>query len=117
VVRKIDAGTGTIGVLVNDPTIANDVASITGSIARGEGTVGALVVRPELYDNLRTISEDIAVVTGALRRGEGTLGKLVLDDDIYRQIKTALNIVTRSLEELREAAPITTFTSIFFSAF
>ena len=117
IVRKIDSGTGTFGVLVNDPAIADDIALVSGRLARGEGTVGALLARPEVYDNLRAITDDIAVLSGALRRGEGTLGKLVLDDDVYRQIKTALNIVTRSLEELREAAPITTFTSIFFSAF
>ena len=32
-------------------------------------------------------------------------------------VKTAIRIVQRSLEEFREAAPITTFTTVFFGAF
>jgi hypothetical protein len=40
-----------------------------------------------------------------------------MSDDIYQQIKAALLIVQRALEEYREAAPVTTFTSVFFGAF
>ncbi len=116
IVKKVDEGVGTVGVLINDPTVADDLALVSGRLARGEGTVGALLTRPEVYEDLRAITEDIAVATAALRKGEGTIGRLVFDDDIYRQIRSALNIVVRSLEELREAAPITAFTNVFFSA-
>lgn len=116
VTEKIDRGEGTIGVLVNDDTIARDVGDIVGRVSRGEGTIGALLVRPEVYDNLREITEDIAVVTSALRSGQGSFGRLVMDDELYQQLRTALQTVQRSLEEFREAAPITTFTSVFFGA-
>lgn len=114
--EKIDRGDGTIGTLVNDDAIARDVGAIVGRVARGEGTIGALLVRPEVYDNLREITEDVAVVTSALRSGQGSFGRLVMDDELYQQLRTALQTVQRSLEEFREAAPITTFTSVFFGA-
>lgn len=117
IVARVDAGEGTLGMLVRDDTLAKNLTSITGKIERGEGTLGALLVKPDVYENFRSASEDIAVVTNAVRNGRGSLGKLMMDDDLYQQIKTALSIVQRALEEYREAAPITTFTSVFFAAF
>lgn len=117
ITRKIDEGRGLVGTLVNDDGLAQDVRDTIGTIARGEGTIGALIVRPEVYENLRAITEDASVVMSTLRSGQGSIGRLVMEDEIYQSVKTALQIVSRSLEEYREAAPITTFTSVFFSAF
>jgi len=117
IAKKIDEGRGLAGALVNDDGIAQDVRDTIGGIARGEGTIGALLVRPEVYENVRTITEDISVMMSTVRSGQGSIGRLVMEEEIYLQVKTALQLVSRSLEEYREAAPITTFTSVFFSAF
>lgn len=117
ITRKIDEGRGLVGTLVNDEELAQDVRDTIGGIARGEGTIGALIVRPEVYEDLRTFMDNLASVTSTVRSGQGSLGRLVMEEEIYQQVKTALQIVSRSLEEYREAAPITTFTSVFFSAF
>jgi len=117
IVQKIDEGRGLAGVLVNDEALAEDVRNTIGAVARGEGTIGALFVRPEVYDNIRAITEDFAIVSSQLRSGQGSMGRLFMEDEIYQEVKRALQIVSRSLEEYREAAPITTFTSVFFSAF
>ncbi|MBL8693997.1 MAG: MCE family protein [Planctomycetes bacterium] len=117
ITRKIDEGRGLAGTLINDDALAADVRETMASVARGEGTIGALIVRPEVYENFRAITDDVAFMTSTLRSGQGSLGRLVMEDEIYQQLKLALQIVSRSLEEYREAAPITTFTSVFFSAF
>lgn len=117
ITKKIDDGQGTIGVLINDETIARDVQTITRNLADGQGTIGALLTRPEVYDNMRQMTEDLAAVTSSIRSGQGTIGRFVMDDDLYQDLKTAVRIVQRALEEFREAAPITTFTSVFFGAF
>jgi hypothetical protein len=70
-----------------------------------------------VYENNRDTTENLAVLTGAIRNGQGSIGRLIMSDDIYQQIKAALLIVQRALEEYREAAPVTTFTSVFFGAF
>jgi phospholipid/cholesterol/gamma-HCH transport system substrate-binding protein len=116
-VGRIERGEGTIGMLVHDDAIARDVATVTDKLARGEGSLGAMLTKTEVYDNVREASENLAAVTGAVRDGQGSLGRLVMDDEVYQQIKTALLIVQRALEEYREAAPVTTFTSVFFGAF
>ncbi len=117
IAQKIDKGQGTFGVLVNDDTIARSIQVTADNLANGKGTIGALMNNPAVFDNLRQATENIAVFSDALRSGQGTIGRLVLDDDLYQDIKTAMRIVQRSLEEFREAAPITTFTTVFFGAF
>ncbi|MDZ4773086.1 MAG: MlaD family protein [Planctomycetota bacterium] len=117
VAQKIDAGQGTLGALVNDDSIARNVELITKNVAEGQGTIGALLTKSDVYDNLRQVTEDFAVVTSSIRSGQGTIGRFVMDDDLYQDLKTAVRIVQRALEEFREAAPITTFTSVFFGAF
>jgi phospholipid/cholesterol/gamma-HCH transport system substrate-binding protein len=117
VVAKIERGEGTVGKLLGDDSIANDIAGVTHKLNSGDGTLGALLTRSDVYDNLREITENVAVVSGTVRSGQGSLGRLVMDDEIYQQVKSALLIIQRALEEYREAAPVTTFTSVFFGAF
>ena len=114
---RINAGEGTAGRLVNDPEIADRIESILVKADEGEGTVGQLLNEGELYAKLDQVADDLSAASAAIRAGDGTLGKLVMDDALYIQIQEALNVVTLSLEEYREAAPITTFTSVLFGAF
>jgi phospholipid/cholesterol/gamma-HCH transport system substrate-binding protein len=110
-------GQGTVGRLITDDTIATNLASLTAKLDDGQGTLGALFSRADLYENLLQASDDIAMITSQVREGKGSLGQLVMADDVYQQLRTALQIVQRSLEEFRESAPVTTFTSVFFGAF
>jgi phospholipid/cholesterol/gamma-HCH transport system substrate-binding protein len=114
---KINTGEGSIGRLVSDPTAAQRIESILAKADSGEGLLAHLLTDEELPAKLDQVASDLATASNALRTGEGTLGKLVMDDALYRRLEQALNQVTLSLEEYREAAPITTFTSVLFGAF
>jgi phospholipid/cholesterol/gamma-HCH transport system substrate-binding protein len=48
----------------------------TEKISRGEGTVGRLVQDPKLYDNLVTLTKELSAFADQVNRGQGTLGKL-----------------------------------------
>jgi phospholipid/cholesterol/gamma-HCH transport system substrate-binding protein len=117
ITRKIDSGDGTLARLVNDSELVDDVQKVVHTVAEGKGSIGKALMKEELYENLRETTENLAVVTGVVRSGQGSLGRLMMDEELYVQVKAALMIVQRALEEYREAAPITTFTSIFFNAF
>ncbi|MEO6708224.1 MAG: MlaD family protein [Planctomycetota bacterium] len=114
---KINNGEGTLGRLVVDPTMANDLQELIASVRRGDNTIGKLFTSSEIYDKLAKVSDDLSVATDALRNAKGSIGKLVMDDGLYVQIQKALATVTAGLEEYREAAPITAFTSVLFSVF
>lgn len=110
-------GRGTVGVLLADDSLAREATAVIHKLNEGSGTFAALLNKSDVYDNLLETSENVAAVTGALKNGQGALGKLINDDELYQQIRAALAVVQRTLEEYREAAPITTFTSVFFGAF
>lgn len=114
---RINAGEGTLGRLVVDDAIASDVQEITRRLREGDGTLGKLLTEDELYDRLAQVSADLQKASSAIAEGRGTLGRLLVEDEVYEDLRKALAVVTRSLEEFREAAPVTTFTSVIFGAF
>ena len=71
----------------------------------------------ELYETVRSIADDLSASSRALREGEGTIGKLVHDDELYEELRRALATLTGTLEEAREAAPITTLLNSLFLGF
>ncbi len=117
VVAKAKAGEGTLGRLLNDSQLYDDLALVSNRLALGEGTLGKLLTEETVYDNLNAISEDLAALSDALRNGDGTIAKLINDDQLYRDLQEVIGVALKGLEEYREAAPITTFTSVLFGAF
>jgi phospholipid/cholesterol/gamma-HCH transport system substrate-binding protein len=111
--ERINTAEGTLWKFLEDPELYNRVMSATENIE--QSTIGKLISNDELYAKLDKVATDISAATGALRNAEGTLGKLVMDRALYDDVQRALNILTRTLEEYREAAPLTTFSSILFS--
>ncbi len=120
----IEAGEGAVGALLKDKELAAKLREIVASADRmaagleaGEGTLGALLKDDEVFENARKISVNLVAVTDKLNSGEGTLGRLIHDKGLYIQVERALGLITLSLEEYREAAPVTTMTNVLFSAF
>ncbi len=117
-------GEGLLPRLINDGELAqkfevivDDVGGFTAGLSNGEGTLQRLLSSDELYSDIAAIGENLAQVSGQLARGEGTLGRLIQDDGIYTELELAMKTLNRTLEDLREAAPVATFTSLLFSAF
>ncbi len=91
--------------------IAENVASITGKLDRGTGTLGLLLNDSSLYDrasaalgDVRQAVQDIGQVTHDLSEGRGTLGKLIREDGgLYAQVRETvdhLNESARNAEEI-----------------
>ena len=64
--------------------------------------------------DLEAAASNIRGLTAKLERGEGTLGKLVNEDTVAVEIEAAIKDVRQIIDNMRDTAPITTFTSIFF---
>jgi phospholipid/cholesterol/gamma-HCH transport system substrate-binding protein len=117
VIDRINAGEGSLGRLVVDPSAMDHLQSILTKIDEGQGDLGKLINESAVYDKLAQIADDLTVASAALREGQGSLGKLLYSDELYDDLRRALELVIKSLEEYREAAPVTTFTSVLFGAF
>lgn len=94
---KIDEGQGTIGLLVNDPGLYDQVTQLSSRLnsllvrlEKGEGTLGRLLSDPSLYDNLNSTAQNFSQISEQVKAGKGTLGKLVTDDKLYDEASGAL---------------------------
>ncbi len=113
IAERIKNADGSLWKLIEDDELHERIKTFAGQL--DQGTLGKLFTNDELYVKLTKVADDISAATGALRNAEGTLGKLVMDRALYDEVQRALSILTRTLEEYREAAPLTTFSSILFN--
>jgi phospholipid/cholesterol/gamma-HCH transport system substrate-binding protein len=97
IVDKIDKGEGTLGQLVNNPTLYEEMSAMSSRLNQllarlenGEGTLAKLIADPTLYDNLNHTMVNLADISSQIKSGEGTLGKLLLDDRLYNETAQAV---------------------------
>jgi phospholipid/cholesterol/gamma-HCH transport system substrate-binding protein len=80
IMKKIEDGQGTIGKLLTDDTLYNDLTAVFTKLKNGEGTLGKLLLEDKLYTDLETIF-------GRLSEGKGTIGKLLTEEKIYNDME------------------------------
>jgi phospholipid/cholesterol/gamma-HCH transport system substrate-binding protein len=128
ITTKIDQGKGTLGLLVNDTKVHDDIIATvdqikaTGDQARtfianaqkivdriksGEGAVGALVYDNKAGDDIKATVTNVRVVTDNLAQSKGTLGKLINDDTILRDAQAVLKKADTALDGMGDSGPIT----------
>jgi len=97
IMTKIDEGDGTLGRLINNPGLYNEMTAMSARLNQllsrmesSEGTLGKLMDDPALYDNLNHTMVNLADLTDQIKSGKGTLGKLLLDDRLYVDATTAV---------------------------
>jgi phospholipid/cholesterol/gamma-HCH transport system substrate-binding protein len=126
IVTRVNAGEGLLGkVLSDDETIYRDLQASAASLREimqrlqgGEGAIGKLLSGDlTIYNDLAAMVESARQVAERLNRGEGTLGRLLADDSVYKEIEATVGEVRAAVDDFRETAPVTTFSSIFFGAF
>jgi len=95
IVSDVHRGNGTLGKLMNDPSLYNHLNSTAGkmdalvtSIQQGQGTMGKLVASDEIYNKTGTAIDHVNNVLGAVEQQKGTMGKLVYDTSFYDSAKS-----------------------------
>jgi phospholipid/cholesterol/gamma-HCH transport system substrate-binding protein len=69
--------------------IVADLRQITGGLARGEGTMGALLRDDQLYDRMASASTELNALLGSINRGDGALSRMIYDPQLYHRMVTA----------------------------
>lgn len=88
---QVTAGKGTLGKLIYDDTLYNNLSNVSDKLAKGEGTVGKLINDETVYNDLKATMANLQEVSGRLEKGEGTLGKLLSKDDkLYNDLSTTM---------------------------
>jgi phospholipid/cholesterol/gamma-HCH transport system substrate-binding protein len=94
-VSSIRAGRGTVGQLMTDERLYNELTALVGSaedvasgISKGRGTLGRLASDPAAARALESSLENLQAVTARIRAGEGTLGQLLSNDALSRSLSS-----------------------------
>lgn len=125
---KIKAGEGTLGKLVNDPklhddllasvteikaaatdarTFMSDTKGIVADVKAGKGALGLLLYDDATASSLKVSMKNLREVSDKLNSGQGTLGKLISDDSLYLDVQSTMKKADRALEGLEDSGPIT----------
>ncbi len=125
---KVNKGEGTLGKLINNPKLHDDLVatlvdikqgaadaknflanaqSIIDQVKAGKGTLGALVFDQKAGDDLKASIANVRAVSDKIARGEGTLGKLLNDDSLLRDAQAIMKKADRALDGLGDSGPIT----------
>ena len=126
--EKLNRSDSTLGKLINDPKLHDDlvatVADIKGSAAEaknfiasaqaiveqvkaGKGAIGALVFDQKSGDDMKASIANLRAVSDKIARGEGTLGKLINDDSMFTNAQSIMKKADRALDGLDDSGPIT----------
>lgn len=119
-VKEVESGKGTLGLLVKDEKLYNDakdavntLKSISADIDQGKGTIGKLVKDESIYDEAKASIANIKDLTDGIKKGEGTLGKLAKDDSLFIETEKAAKKVQKAAEGIQEMTPVTILGTIF----
>lgn len=129
IIAKVESGEGTIGKLVQDDSVFENIKELSASLNDASGTLTRILGDNE--EDLRTIIASLSevapkleetmnridVITKKIEQGEGTVGKLVNDETLYKEATRMLKEARHAAEDVREQVPIITFTSVIFGAF
>jgi phospholipid/cholesterol/gamma-HCH transport system substrate-binding protein len=108
---KISEGQGSVGRLVTDPALYNELTQLAAEsrtlvkqIEKGQGSAGKLLNDPTLYKRLTSVADRMDAAAQSfeqfgeeLRHGEGTVGKLNSDPTVYNNLASSTEKIDRLL--------------------
>jgi len=127
VTTKLNKGEGTLGRLINDPkmhdeliasvneiksvatdarTFVANAQAIIDQVKAGKGAIGALVFDEKTATDLKSSVANLRSVSDKLARGEGTLGKLLTDDTLLRDAQAIMKKANSAIDNLGDSGPI-----------
>lgn len=94
VVAKVNNGQGTIGKVLNDPSLYNHfdssaakIDAMMSSVQEGKGSVGKLIASDEMYNKAEDAVAKFDDMATAVQQQKGTLGKVIYDPAMANDIK------------------------------
>jgi phospholipid/cholesterol/gamma-HCH transport system substrate-binding protein len=78
-------------VAENLSVLSDQLNEIVGKVRRGEGTIGKVLNDPSLYNHLDSIAAKADAMTASIQQGQGSVGKLIESDDLYNKADSAVS--------------------------
>lgn len=107
IVASVESGKGTLGEVINDPTlinkinaVLNQVQGIFNSVNNGQGTLGQLFTDKTLYRKLDDTVDKLNKIADDAQAGKGNLGKLLKDDSMYNNLNQSVSKANKLLDDV-----------------
>lgn len=128
ITTKIRDGQGTIGKLINDDQLHNELMasveqlkgaatdarklvdnaqSMITHVKEGQGAIGTLLYDQQTANNIKVTISNLRQISDKLNSDKGTLGRLIGDDTLYRDAQGTLQKVNRAVDGLSDQGPLT----------
>jgi phospholipid/cholesterol/gamma-HCH transport system substrate-binding protein len=109
IMDKINAGQGTVGLLVNDATLYRRLTSsleffqnLQKELDSSNGTLSRILRDSTMYDELYTFLKNANMLADSLVNGSGSAAKFVKDPMLYDTIVADLDQVAQLLKKMQE---------------
>jgi phospholipid/cholesterol/gamma-HCH transport system substrate-binding protein len=93
IVAAVEEGKGSVGKLINDPSLFNrlnstltEMQQMVNEIHSGRGSVGKLIMSDELYNKANGSVDKLNQIIDEINQGQGTIGKLLKDETLYKNL-------------------------------
>lgn len=124
IAKKIQAGEGTVGKLVNDPKIYDDLAAtlegvrkLVAKVEKGDSALARFVNDEKFFTDTRESIAALKSVAAKIDQGQGTVGKLINDPTLFDEMKKVVQEGREAVRGAKEQIPVGAFTSVVFGAF
>ena len=94
--QDIRTGRGTVGRLITDESLYNEMSALVASaetvvrnVGQGRGTLGRLANDPAAAQALEASLKNFEAITARIHAGEGSLGKFLTDDAVAKSLTSA----------------------------
>lgn len=106
---SLNSGKGSIGQLINDPTLynkallaVNQIQALVDGLSNGKGSIGKLVADDTLYNRANDTVGRLQRVAQQLDEGHGTMGKLLKDETLYNNLKQSTDNLNQLLAGINQ---------------
>jgi phospholipid/cholesterol/gamma-HCH transport system substrate-binding protein len=104
---SLNSGKGSIGQLINDPTLynkalqaINQIQALVDGMSNGKGSIGKLVADDTFYNRANDTVGHLQHITAQLDEGHGTIGKLLKDETVYNNLRQATQNINQLLADV-----------------
>jgi phospholipid/cholesterol/gamma-HCH transport system substrate-binding protein len=106
-VDALNTGKGSIGMLINDPTLynraiaaLNEIQSLVDQVGNGKGSIGKLIADDTLYNRANDTVGKLQDMATQLDSGKGSIGKLLKDDTLYNNLRESTQNLNSLLKDI-----------------
>jgi phospholipid/cholesterol/gamma-HCH transport system substrate-binding protein len=107
ILEEIQTGKGTLGQVINDPTminkinaVLNQVQGLLNDVSNGKGTIGKFFADDTLYRKTNDAIDKIDRLVDEINKGQGSLGKLVKDESLYNNANQTIAKANKLMDDL-----------------